>query len=171
MVVGYDRPQVIAVPTGDAPSIKEYPLPAGHVSDALNALGEQWSEGLLEPTLIRQGNLFNLYWKEVPQAASYSVTLYRAIFAANAEEIRAMNRSNQALPQWAAQAAKLSALTRGERVLLYRLADYEMDRGTHFLSVGGLVGENFIFRVTALDRAGNAVAFSRDITDGCPRDF
>lgn len=162
------RTQVVAVPTGDKPSTKEYPLPAGHVSDALSFLNESLEEGRLEPTLVWQGNLFNLYWKEVPQAASYRVTLYRAIYAASVEEILGGKSYS---PMYAAQAAKLSALTRGERVLLYRLADYETDRGTHFLSVGGLVGENFIFRVTALDREGRAVAYSRGITDGCPRDF
>lgn len=46
---------------------------------------------------------------------------------------------------------------------LYHLADYELDRGTHFLSLSGLVGTGYLFRLTALDRAGKELARTRGI--------
>lgn len=46
---------------------------------------------------------------------------------------------------------------------LYHLEDYELDRGTHFLSLSGLVGTGYLFRVTALDRAGRELARTRGI--------
>ena len=47
---------------------------------------------------------------------------------------------------------------------LYHLAEYETDRGTHFLSVTGLIGSGLLFRVSALDRAGEEIAHSRGIS-------
>ena len=47
---------------------------------------------------------------------------------------------------------------------LYHLAEYETDRGTHFLSVTGLIGSGLLFRVSALDRAGKEIAHSRGIS-------
>ena len=54
---------------------------------------------------------------------------------------------------------------------ILRLADYEIDRNTFFLSLDKLAGGDFIFKVTAEDRNGKIIAESRGLTDGAPRDF
>lgn len=54
---------------------------------------------------------------------------------------------------------------------ILKIADYEVDRNTSFLSLDKLVGANFIFKVKAEDRSGNIIAESRGATDGSPRDF
>ncbi len=54
---------------------------------------------------------------------------------------------------------------------ILKIADYEVDRNTSFLSLDKLVGANFIFKVKAEDRSGNIIAESRGAIDGLPRDF
>ncbi len=54
---------------------------------------------------------------------------------------------------------------------ILKIADYEVDRNTCFLSIDKLVGGNFIFKVKAEDRSGNIIAESRGAIDGVPRDF
>lgn len=54
---------------------------------------------------------------------------------------------------------------------ILKIADYEVDRNTSFLSLDKLVGGNFIFKVKAEDRSGNIIAESRGAIDGVPRDF
>lgn len=54
---------------------------------------------------------------------------------------------------------------------ILKIADYEVDRNTSFLSLDKLVGANFIFKVKAEDRSGNIIAESRGAIDGSPRDF
>lgn len=54
---------------------------------------------------------------------------------------------------------------------ILKIADYEVDRNTCFLSIDKLVGGNFIFKVKAEDRSGNIIAESRGAIDGSPRDF
>ena len=46
---------------------------------------------------------------------------------------------------------------------IYHLADYDIDRNTHYLALENLVGGNFIFKVIAEDRNGNVIAKSRGI--------
>ena len=64
---------------------------------------------------------------------------------------------------------KYIELRNRRRVL--KIADYEVDRNTSFLSLDKLVGDNFIFKVKAEDRSGNIIAESRGAIDGSPRDF
>ena len=64
---------------------------------------------------------------------------------------------------------KYIELRNRRRVL--KIADYEVDRNTSFLSLDKLVGANFIFKVKAEDRSGNIIAESRGAIDGSPRDF
>lgn len=59
---------------------------------------------------------------------------------------------------------------RNRRCVL-KIADYDVDRNTSFLSLDKLVGANFIFKVKAEDRSGNIIAESRGAVDGSPRDF
>ena len=40
----------------------------------------------------------------------------------------------------------------------YTLTTVEIERDTHYLSLGGLVGEGYVFRVTAEDRSGAVLA-------------
>ena len=54
---------------------------------------------------------------------------------------------------------------------ILKIADYEVDRNTYFLSVDKLAGDNFIFKVKAEDRSGNIIAESRGATNGAPHDF
>ena len=48
--------------------------------------------------------------------------------------------------------------------VLYRLASYDTDRDTCFLSLSGLIGSGLLFRVSALDRAGEEIARTRGIS-------
>lgn len=54
---------------------------------------------------------------------------------------------------------------------ILKIADYEVDRNTCFLSIDKLVGGNFIFKVKAEDRSGNIIAESRGAIYGAPCDF
>ena len=54
---------------------------------------------------------------------------------------------------------------------ILKIADYEVDRNTSFLSLDKLVGANFIFKVKAEDRSGNIIAESRGAINGSPCDF
>ena len=48
--------------------------------------------------------------------------------------------------------------------VLYRLASYDTDRDTCYLSLSGLIGSGLLYRVSALDRAGEEIARTRGIS-------
>lgn len=52
---------------------------------------------------------------------------------------------------------------------IYHLKDYEVDRADNFISIDGLVGDNFVFVVKAEDRSGKEIARSRGIVLGEPK--
>lgn len=54
---------------------------------------------------------------------------------------------------------------------ILKLADYEIDRNTCYLSLDKLAGKDFIFKVKAEDRNGNIIAESRGIVSGLPQYF
>lgn len=49
----------------------------------------------------------------------------------------------------------------GNFYITYHLADYDIDRNTHYLALENLIGENYIFKVTAEGRDGGVIAKSR----------
>ncbi len=52
---------------------------------------------------------------------------------------------------------------------IYHLKDYEVDRIDNFISIDGLVGDNFVFVIKAEDRTGKEIAKSRGISIGEPK--
>lgn len=52
---------------------------------------------------------------------------------------------------------------------VYHLADYDVDRNTFYLSLDKLIGNGFIFKVSAEDRNGKIIAKSRGAMEGSPR--
>lgn len=54
---------------------------------------------------------------------------------------------------------------------LYHLKDYAVDRNDKYLVVDGLIGETFIFKVSAENRTGEIIAKSRGIRNGLPDYF
>jgi len=52
---------------------------------------------------------------------------------------------------------------------IYHLNDFYIDRTTNYLSVNNLVGKNFVFVVKAENRDGEALAFSRGMSNGEPK--
>lgn len=52
---------------------------------------------------------------------------------------------------------------------IYHLKDYEVDRTDNFISIDGLVGDNFIFVIKAEDRSGKEIARSRGVSIGEPK--
>ena len=52
---------------------------------------------------------------------------------------------------------------------IYHLKDYEVDRTDNFISIDGLVGDNFVFVVKAEDRSGKEIARSRGVVLGEPK--
>ena len=54
---------------------------------------------------------------------------------------------------------------------LYHLKDYTVDRNDNYLVVDGLIGETFVFKVSAENRSGEIIAKSRGIRNGLPDYF
>lgn len=86
---------------------------------------ERINEYLLKTYVCRENQTFNVYWKEVEEAANYIVEIFK-----------------QANGQW------------------YKLTTLDVGRLVHYVSVGGLVGDGFVFRVTAESRGGEVLARS-----------
>ncbi len=57
------------------------------------------------------------------------------------------------------------------RIDLYHLKDYVVDRNDNFLTVDGLIGNTFVFKVSAENRNGEVIAKSRGIKNGIPEFF
>ena len=55
-----------------------------------------------------------------------------------------------------------------DRIDIYHLKDYIVDRNECFLILNGLIGGNFIFKVSAEDRNGKIIAQSRGISSSFP---
>ena len=87
---------------------------------------------------IREGQTFNVYWKQVDDAAQYIVSLYKII------EVNGRND-------------------------LYHLNDYSVDRNEKMFVISGLIGNTFVFKVSAEDRSGKTIALSRGIVNGYPK--
>lgn len=58
-----------------------------------------------------------------------------------------------------------------KRTALYHLKDYVVDRNETFLTVDGLIGNTFVFKVTAENRNGEVLAMSRGMENGVPKFF
>ena len=119
-------------------------LPYNKAVDEYEDVNKSLNELKLSPYVIRsyeQNHIYNIYWNKIEEASCYHVILYKYI-----EKLRNRRR-------------------------ILKIADYEVDRNTSFLSLDKLVGANFIFKVKAEDRSGNIIAESRGAIDGSPRDF
>ena len=119
-------------------------LPYNKAVDEYEDVNKSLNELKLSPYVIRsyeQNHIYNIYWNKIEEASCYHVILYKYI-----EKLRNRRR-------------------------ILKIADYEVDRNTSFLSLDKLVGANFIFKVKAEDRSGNIIAESRGAIDGLPRDF
>ena len=58
-----------------------------------------------------------------------------------------------------------------KRLSLYHLKDFVVDRNETFLTVDGLIGNTFVFKVTAENRNGEILAMSRGMDNGVPKFF
>ena len=74
-----------------------------------------------------------MYWQPIEDAARYKVSLYK--------------------------------YREGEKIekKLYLLEEFNVDRNKHWLTIDNLYGTNYIVRITAEDRSGMPIAFSRGI--------
>lgn len=119
-------------------------LPYNKAVDEYEDVNKSLNELKLSPYVIRsreQNHIYNIYWNKIEEASCYHVILYKYI-----EKLRNRRR-------------------------ILKIADYEVDRNTSFLSLDKLVGANFIFKVKAEDRSGNIIAESRGAIEGSPCDF
>lgn len=57
------------------------------------------------------------------------------------------------------------------RIDLYHLKDYVVERNDNFLTLDGLIGNTFVFKVSAENRNGEVIAMSRGIKNGIPEFF
>lgn len=51
---------------------------------------------------------------------------------------------------------------------LYHLNDYTVERNENMFVISGLIGNTFVFKVSAEDRSGKKIAVSRGIVNGFP---
>lgn len=87
----------------------------------------------LSPFCENEGISGNLYWQPIEDAARYKVSLYKY-----REEEKIEKK-------------------------LYLLEEFNVDRNKHWLTIDNLYGTNYIARITAEDRSGMPIAFSRGI--------
>ena len=52
---------------------------------------------------------------------------------------------------------------------MYHLNDYSVDRNEKMFVISGLIGNTFVFKVSAEDRSGKTIALSRGIVNGYPK--
>ena len=120
-----------------------YYLPYQHKKDLIDEIDDANNEQLLLPFVEMSATMpavYNVYWNPVKEASRYVVSVYKSL------NINAINKSQ-----------------------CYHLADYDVDRNTHYLALNNLVGNGFIFKVVAEDRSGKVIAKSQGIVKGYPQ--
>lgn len=119
-----------------------YYLPYEHIKDLIDEIDEAKNEQLLLPYVSKS--------KETPGVYN--------IYWNSIEEAS----------RYIVSIYKIINITQG---LYYHLADYDIDRNTHYFAIDKLVGGDFVFKVVAEDRNGKAIAKSRGAVNGYPKTF
>lgn len=127
------KQKIRTIKFGSPDSDSVYKIP--YQSSTANAL-EQFNtcknEFQLSPYALIDKNRINIYWQQIPNAASYTISLYKL--------------DNRPYMQQ-----------------IYHLKDYIVERGTGFLPIKDLLGNDYIAVVKAEDRPSEIIAQSRGI--------
>ena len=90
-----------------------------------NKFGQGTNIDLLKVYVERADTTFNVYWKQIEDAAEYSIEVYKYVSM-----------------RW------------------YKLTEISVDRNEGYVAISNLVGDGYVFRVKALNRAGEELAKS-----------
>ena len=90
-----------------------------------NKFGKEKNGESLKVYVERNNTTFNVYWKQIEEAAEYSVEVYKYV-----------------------------------SMCWYKLTEISVDRNEGYVAISNLVGDGYVFRVKAMNRAGEELAKS-----------
>jgi hypothetical protein len=96
-----------------------------------NKFGQGNNGEVLKVFVERDNTTFNVYWKQIDEAAEYSIEVYKHVSM-----------------RW------------------YKLTEICVDRNEGYTAITNLVGQGYVFRVVARNRAGEELAKSSGIIIG-----
>jgi hypothetical protein len=96
-----------------------------------NKFGKENKGELLKVFVERANTTFNIYWKQLEDAAEYTVEIYKYV-----------------------------------SMCWYKLTEKSVDRREGFAEITNLVGDGYVFRVVARNRAGEELAKSAGVIIG-----
>ena len=122
--------EVKKMATGKAKTTNEFNVQF-HNQYFSNKFGKENKGELLKVFVERSNTTFNVYWKQLEEAAEYTVEIYKYVSM-----------------RW------------------YKLTEISVDRNEGYVAITNLVGDGYVFRVVARNRAGEELAKSSGIIIG-----